>query len=157
MVSLTRYTLPAVVLLIVGIGVGVAAVGQAANMVHWKDTYRYTGTQIDESEIPKNTTVTPFQELSPTAQDLFLRVHDGNESYTTTERAPEFQYDDDDVAMDGYNYIQYEGKHYRVWAAVETGQGLGALLILAGGLSTALVLVTLSLIWWAFFLGEHSE
>jgi len=150
MVSVTRYTLPAVVLLVVGVIVGIAAVGQAASMVQWEDSYRYTATQIDESEVPEDATVTSYQELSPTAQEIVLTVHDQENDYTTTERVSDLRYDDDDVAMDGYNYIQYEGEHYRVYAAIETGQGLGALMVLAGGLSTALGLIGVGLLCWAY-------
>lgn len=149
---LTRYNLPAVALVVVGVGVGVATVGQAATMVQWEDTYRYTVDQTDEPEIPRDATVTPFQELSPTAQEIFLTGHDRGDDYTRTKRAPDFQYDDDDVPVDGYNYVQYEGDYYRVWAEIVTGGSLGALVLLTGGLPAALVLACLGLVCWAYTL-----
>jgi len=137
MVPLTRYHLPAVVL----VGVGVAVAGQAYSMVQWEDTYRYTVGQIGASEIPPDAS-TPFQDLSPAARELFLTVHDRGDGYTTTKRASDLRYDDDDVAMDGYNYVRYGGEYYRFYAGSETGQGLGALVVLAGGLPVALALVS---------------
>jgi len=150
MVSFARYQVPAVVLLVLGLSIGVPAVGQAYTTMQSEEAYRYAGSQIDASEVPADVSPTPFAELSPTAQEIFLTVHDRGDDYTTTKQASDFQYNDDDVAMDGYNYIQYEGEYYQVYAAVQTGSDLGALLSLTGGLAGAFILVGLGLVTLVF-------
>jgi len=150
MAPLTRYQIPALVMLLVGISAGVAVTGQAYSMVETENTYLYTGSQIDESDVPSDATVTAFEELSPTAQDIFLTVHDRGDEYRTTEKASNLQYDDDDVSMDGYNYVRYEDDYYNLYAAVDSGQGLGAWVVLSLGLPVALVLVVLGVVSWAF-------
>lgn len=150
MVSFARYQVPAVVLLVLGLSIGMPAVGQAYTTMQSEEAYRYAGSQIDASEVPADVSPTPFAELSPTAQEIFLTVHDRGDDYTTTKQASDFQYNDDDVAMDGYNYIQYEGEYYQVYAAVQTGSDLGALLSLTGGLAGAFILVGLGLVTLVF-------
>jgi len=150
MVSFARYQAPAVVLLVLGLSIGMPAVGQAYTTMQSEEAYRYAGSQIDASEVPADVSPTPFAELSPTAQEIFLTVHDRGDDYTTTKQASDFQYNDDDVAMDGYNYIQYEGEYYQVYAAVQTGSDLGALLSLTGGLAGAFILVGLGLVTLVF-------
>jgi len=150
MSPLTRYQVPALVILLVGISGGVAVAGQAYSMVETENTYLYTGSQIDESDVPSDATVTAFEELSPTAQEIFLTVHDRGDEYRTTEQASDLQYDDDDVSVDGYNYVRYEGDYYNLYAAIDSGQELGAWVVLYLGLPVALVLIVLGVISWAF-------
>lgn len=150
MVSLRRYQLPAVVVVLVGVGVGVAGVGQAYGMMQSEERYLYWSEQVEASTIPADATVTQFQDLSPAAQEIFLTVQEREDTYSTTRQADDLQYDDDDVLMDGYNYVRYEGDSYRFYAGVETGSGLGALLYLVGGLASAGVLGALGVASWTY-------
>lgn len=123
MVPLTRYHLPAVLLVAVGIGV-LGFVGMQLHDLS-RTEYSHAVTEVTGSEVPDDEEARRLGSLSEPAREAFLRALRSDGAYETTTEVPTFTYASDDVGPENTYYIRYDGRFYRLTALSSAGPGTG--------------------------------
>jgi LPXTG-motif cell wall-anchored protein len=153
---LTRYHLPAVLLLVLAVtGAFGTAVGfeQAAREGH---RVEYTVEQCVTGEddpagvgdspvttVPADRSETDFEDLSPEAQEVFLQTLDNGGTYTAQKRPSDLRYEGDTRAV---NYVRYESTCYALVGDTVSGIPFYIPRYLGAGL---LVAVLFLCGWWS--------
>lgn len=136
MAELTRFDLPALVLLVVGLGI-VGASGLVMFDVA-TDEYRYTVTEVSSpADVPDHETIRSAESLSTAARDAFLEARSESDGeFTSTEKVDGLRYSTD--AGQGIYYVRYEGALYRFEAATTDVWGEDLLLLVLGAVPVPL-------------------
>ena len=148
---LTRYHLPAILLVLLAITVGVTAVVVAGSLSQDTSRIDYAVEPCNESfHGPPDSAeqLREFHDLSLHAQDVFLSALRSEGEYTTLDRPSDFDYISDTTEV---NYVQYESTCY-VLTAEGPGPlaGVGSYVLLVGGGAAAVALLVVglgSLVW----------
>ncbi|MFB6123916.1 MAG: hypothetical protein ABEJ78_10720 [Haloferacaceae archaeon] len=127
MPSITRRSIPALALVVVGVA------GLVAGVFLFPDagdpTYAHSVDPVAESEIPDDATVTAYASLSPEAQVAVRKAVESEDGYYAVHREadkpPEFVYSDHVAVGQGIYFVRYHGQVYRLTTA--PGGGLGFL------------------------------
>jgi hypothetical protein len=164
----TKYHLPAILLLLLGVAaafgtvVGVEVMDRDLNGIEY--TVRAEQPPAERSaDTPSDTTAVittdvpgtkmggpyEFEELSPGAQDVFRSTVQRDGTYTTRTHPPEFQDDSPgDVGGPGYTFVRYDSTWYKLTSDAGGGPlaGIGYAVVLPLGI----LLATISLVvGWA--------
>lgn len=164
----TKYHLPAIVLLLLGVTaafgtvVGVEVMDRDLNGVEY--TVRAEQPPAERSaDTPSDTTAVittdvpgtkmggpyEFDELSPDAQDVFRSTVERDGTYTTRTHPSEFRDDSPgDVGGPGYTFVRYESTWYKLTADAGGGPlaGLGYAIVLPLGIFLTTILFSVG---WA--------
>ena len=153
-VTVTRYHLPAIALVVLAVTVGITAVAGAESLEREIDRVDYSVQSCEESTYsPPNTDqqIQAFRDLSPPAQDIFLSALRTEGEYSSPERPSEFDYSSDTPEL---NFVRYDSECYvlQAWGAGPlAGLGIYVLLVFGGSLALLLLCVgTGSLVWPRF-------
>lgn len=158
---LTVYHVPAIVLTLLAISVGISTAAGVFSLQHEADQTTYSISECNgpqtTSTVPQTTPSVPqtqalrdstslqFDSLSPDAKDVFRAALEADGEYTTTTRPEDFVYQDDTGS--DLNYIQYESECYALHADSGGGLGIGLMIgfLLIGGGVVTLVLFSAGL------------
>lgn len=144
MPALTRYQVPSVLLILLGLGVVVSLLVLFPHA--GQQEYHHSVSSMDEAEVPEAANVAAYEELSPRAQDAFraaLESDDGHHIVHGEANAPpEWHYSDHSSINEGYYVITYDGRYYELatWAgSFEAMFGFAVALVGLFGLALAAV------------------
>lgn len=139
-IRFNRYHVPAVVLLLAGLGL----LGFGGSLVHdvavQERTYsleRYDGS-TNETALPD---VHDFSDLSEDGRTVVREALESDDGRVTVSREANFpeEFTPPNEVEPGTHYVRYEGEYYRLDVSTEgpTGVGAGFVLVFGGGLVVA--------------------
>lgn len=152
MPSITRRSVPALALLVVGIAL---MAGGVFLFPHAGDpTYGHSVEPVAANQVPDRATVTNYSSLSPAGQAAVRGAVESEDGYYAVhdeaDKPPEFFYSDYAELGQGIYFVRYEGRIYRL--TTTAGGGFGflayAIKLVLGSVGLVAALVGGASLYW---------